>query len=382
MSEKFDVVIIGGGIIGCSIAYYLAKKKFGKIAVLEKDQYLGNGATAKCAGGIRAQFGTEINVRLSMLSEQKFEVFQEETGAEVQFDQVGYLFLMTTEEHVATFRKQFAMWQKVGHPVEWLSREQIKALVPPLFVDDVLGGTFSRKDGIGDPHQFTQGYVSAARKLGVKFLPEHEATGIRRSGDMITAVSTNKGEFETNCVVNAAGPHSRQVAGWLGIDLPVRAYKRQIVTTAPLDFITESFPMVVDMGSGLYTHKESGGLLLGWADKDTPEGFDESAHPDYTDAILEKGLNRIPQLETAEIKAQWGGLYDTTPDHHAVLGSSGTVPKFYHANGFSGHGFMHAPAVGIVMAEVICGEKPSIDISALSPHRFTAASLVEENTVI
>ncbi|MGB5137336.1 MAG: FAD-dependent oxidoreductase, partial [Candidatus Zixiibacteriota bacterium] len=220
MSEKYDVVIIGGGIIGCSIAYYLAKRKFGKIAVLEKDQYLGNGATAKCAGGIRAQFGTEINVRMSMLSEEKFEVFQEETGAEVQFDQVGYLFLMTTEEHVAAFRKQFAMWQRVGHPVEWLSRDQIKALAPPLFVDDVLGGTFSRRDGIGDPHQFTQGYVSAARKLGVKFMPEHEATAIRHSGDVITSVSTNKGEFETNCVVNAVGPHSRQVAGWLGIDLP------------------------------------------------------------------------------------------------------------------------------------------------------------------
>lgn len=382
MADRYDIVIIGGGIIGCSIAYYLAKKKFGKIAVVEKDQYLGNGATAKCAGGIRAQFGTEINVRMSMLSERKFEVFKEELDAEVQFDQVGYLFLMTTDEHVEAFRKQYAMWQKVGHPVEWLDAKQILELVPVLETSDVLAGTFSRKDGIGDPHQFTQGYVNAARRLGVKFLLESEAKNILHSGDVITGVVTSQGELSTDTVVNAAGPHSRIVSNWLGIDIPVRPYKRQIVTTAPLDFITDSFPMVVDIGSGLYTHKESGGLLLGWADKDTPEGFDESAHPDYTDAILEKGLNRIPQLETAEIKAAWGGLYDTTPDHHAILGSSGVVPRFYHANGFSGHGFMHAPAVGIVMSELIMGEPLSIDIAALSPHRFAKTSLVEENTVI
>lgn len=382
MADKFDIIIIGGGIIGCSIAYYLAKKKFGKIAVLEKDQYLGNGATAKCAGGIRAQFGTEINVRMSMLSEQRFESFKEETGADVQFDQVGYLFLMTTDAHVATFRQQYAMWQRVGHPVEWLSREQISELIPALYTDDVLGGTISRKDGIGDPHQFTQGYVSAARELGVKFFMESEAIDVLHSGDLLTGVKTTRAEFATDTVVNAAGPHSAIVSSWLGIELPVKPYKRQIVTTAPLEFITETFPMVVDMGSGLYTHKESGGLLLGWADKDTPEGFDESAHPDYTDAILMKGLHRIPQLETAEIKTAWGGLYDTTPDHHAILGSAGIFPRFYQANGFSGHGFMHAPAVGIVLSELICGEKTSIDISALSPQRFANRALIEENTVI
>lgn len=264
MSENFDVVIIGGGIVGVSIAYHLAREKYGKIAVVERDQYLGNGATAKCAGGIRAQFGSEINVRMSMLSERKFEVFTEEVGAEVQFDQVGYLFLMTTEEHVRAFKEQFAMWQRLGHPVEWLQPEQISDLVPALAVDDVLGGTFSRKDGIGDPHQFTMGYAQAARRLGVRFFLETEATGIAHSGEVITGVLTSRGQIATDTVVNVAGPHSAIVASWLGVDLPVKPYKRQIVTTAPLNFIDETFPMVVDMGSGLYTHKESGGLLLGW----------------------------------------------------------------------------------------------------------------------
>ncbi len=383
MSDSYDVVIIGGGIIGASVAYHLAKKKVGKIAVLEKDQYLGNGATAKCAGGIRAQFSSEINVRMSMLSEERFEVFTEETGAEVEFDQVGYLFLLSSEDQVANFKLQFEMWKRVGHPCEWLSKAQIAEMVPVLDVTNILGGTFSRKDGIGDPHQFTQGYVSAARNLGVKFILETEATGITHSGDIITGVKTSKGDFATECVVNAAGPHSPQVASWLNVELPIKPYKRQIVTTAPLDFIDETFPMVVDVASGLYTHKESGGLLLGWADPDQPEGFDESTHPDYTDAILMKGLEVIPQLETAEIKTAWGGLYDTTPDHLAVLGPSEEFQRFFQANGFSGHGFMHAPAVGIVTAELIAGEKPSVDISPLSIERFQKESLmVTEHTVI
>jgi sarcosine oxidase subunit beta len=382
MSESYDVVIIGGGIIGAAVAYHLAKKNYGKIAVVEKDQYLGNCSTAKCAGGIRAQFSSEVNVRMSLLSEDRFETFAQEMDAEVQFDQVGYLFVLTNDEQVKTFRTQFEMWKRLGVPAQWLSRDEIKSLVPVLNVDDILAGTFSKKDGIGDPHQFTQGYVSAARKLGVKFLLETEAVGIGVSGDKITTVKTNKGELLTNTVVNAAGAYAHQIAGFLGIDLPVVPIKRQIVTTAPLDFITESFPMVVDIGSGLYTHKESGGLLLGWADKNTPEGFDESVDPEYTDTILMKGLDRIPQLETAEIKTAWGGLYESTPDHHAVIGSSGVYPSFFHCTGFSGHGFMHAPAAGIVTAELICDEKTSFDISPLSPHRFVGAVLGEEGTVI
>lgn len=383
MSDTYDVVIIGGGIIGASIAYHLAKKKYGKIAVIERDQYLGNGATAKCAGGIRAQFSSEINVRMSMLSEDRFEVFTDETGEEVQFDQVGYLFLIRNEDQAENFKTQFDMWQRVGHPCEWLTKEQIAEIVPSVDLTDVVAGTFSRKDGIGDPHQFTQGYVKAARKLGVKFILETEATDITHSGDILTGVKTRKGEFATECVVNAAGPRAPQVASWLDIELPIKPYKRQIVTTAPLDFIDESFPMVVDVRSGLYTHKESGGLLLGWADPDQPEGFDESVHPDYTDAILMKGLELIPQLETAEVKTAWGGLYDTTPDHLAILGATDEFARFFQANGFSGHGFMHAPAVGIVISELIAGEEPSVDIAALSLGRFERESLaVTERTVI
>jgi sarcosine oxidase subunit beta len=357
-------------------------KKFGSIAVLERDQYLGNGATGKCAGGIRAQFSSEVNVRMSMLSEDKFESFTEEMGAEVQFDQVGYLFMLNSDEQVEFFKKQYEMWQSVGHPVQWLNPEEIKELAPAVDVNDLKAGTYSPRDGIGDPHQFTQGYVNASKRLGVKYILETEATGIHTEGDRIAGVKTSNGIFATDKVVNASGPHAAKIASWLGVELPVKPIKRQIVTTAPLDFIPDSFPMVVDVSAGLYAHKESGGLLMGWADKSTPEGFDESVDPEYTDAILMKGLERIPQLETAEIKTSWGGLYSVTQDHHAILDVSPDHPGFYHAVGFSGHGFMHAPAVGIVMAEMICGEKMTVDISRLSLSRFKAEVPAEESVVI
>lgn len=382
MADSYDIVIIGGGIIGAAIAYHLAEKKFGKIAVLERDQYLGNGATGKCAGGIRAQFSSEVNVRMSVLSEDKFETFAEEMNADVEFDQVGYLFMLNTEEQTESFKKQFDMWQRLGHPAEWLSPAQIKTLAPPVETGDLLAGTFSPRDGIGDPHQFTQGYVNASKRLGVKYLLETDAVGIEVDGQRITAVKTKNDLIPTAKIVNAAGPHAAMVAGWLGIELPVKPVKRQIVTSAPLDFVDDKFPMVVDVTSGLYAHKESGGLLMGWADKATPEGFDESVDPEYTDAILMKALERIPQMETAEIKTAWGGLYSVTPDHHAILGTGDQYPSLFHACGFSGHGFMHAPAVGIVVAEMICGEKTSVDVSRLSLSRFKADVPAEESVVI
>jgi sarcosine oxidase subunit beta len=382
MSDSYDIVIIGGGIIGSSIAYHLAKKEFGRIAVVERDQYLGNGATGKCAGGIRAQFSSEVNVRMSMLSEQMFETFTEDMGVEVQFEQVGYLFLLTRESEVEAFKKQFALWRELGHPVEWLSADQVKDLAPCVMTADVIGATFSPKDGIGDPHQFTQGFVSGARKLGVNFLLETNAVGIQTDGNKITGVKTSNEIIATERVVNATGPQAAKIAAWLGIELPVKPIRRQIVTTAPVDFIDERFPMVVDVTSGLYTHRESGGLLLGWADPSTPAGFDESVDPEYTDAILMKGLERIPQLEEAQIKTSWGGLYATTPDHHAILGASEEYPTFYQAVGFSGHGFMHAPAVGLVMAELINGESTSVDIGRLALERFAREQPIEEAVVI
>jgi sarcosine oxidase subunit beta len=378
-----ECVIIGGGIIGASIAFHLAQKGMKDIVLLEREIFLGVGSTGKCAGGIRAQFSSEINIRLSLLSEDLFERFSEDTGEEGIFDQVGYLFLVTRDDDVKTFQKLMELQQSVGAPVEWLTREDIPDLCPNVRIDDVIGGTFCKKDGIGDPHVFTQGYVSAARRLGVEIVEECNATGIQLNGGRIAAVETSKSKISTPLVINCAGPEAEKIGKMVGIDLPVLPYKRQISTTSPLGWLPGHFPMVVDIVSGLYFHKESGGLLLGWADKDTPPGYDQSLDPEYTDAILMKALDRIPILEEAGIATSWAGLYATTPDHHAILGKVPEVEGFLCANGFSGHGFMHAPGVGQLMAELIVDGKPSIDLTPLSIERFAEEHVTnEEQTVI
>jgi sarcosine oxidase subunit beta len=268
--------------------------------------------------------------------------------------------------------------------VEWLKPDEISDLAPNVRIDDVIGGTFCKKDGIGDPHVFTQGYVTAARRLGVEIYEETKATGIEKNGDKVTAVVSDKGNISTPLVINCAGPHAKEIGDMVGVDIPVLPYKRQISTTSPLAWIPEHFPMVVDIASGLYCHKESGGLLLGWADKNTAPGFDQSLDPEYTDEILMRALDRIPILEEAGIATSWAGLYETTPDHHAILGKVPEVEGFLCANGFSGHGFMHAPGVGQLMAELIVKGEPSIDISPLSITRFAEEKeeIREEQTVI
>ncbi len=384
MRNSAECVIIGGGIIGASIAFHLAKMDMKNIVILEKEMFMGAGATGKCAGGIRAQFSSEINVKISLLSEDLFERFSEDTGEEGIFDQVGYCFLVTNPDHEEIFRKHMQMQKDIGAPVEWLDKEAIGDLAPNVKMDDVIGGTFCKKDGIGDPHVFTQGYISAARKLGVEIYEETKATGIEKNGDKVSAVVTDKGAISTPLVINCAGPHAREIGEMVGVDIPVLPYKRQISTTSPLSWIPSHFPMVVDIESGLYFHKESGGLLLGWADKNMPSGFDESLDPEYTDEILMRALDRIPILEEAGIATSWAGLYETTPDHHAILGKVPQVEGFICANGFSGHGFMHAPGVGQLIAELVVKGEPSIDLSPLSITRFAEEKeeIKEEQTVI
>jgi len=382
MISKADAVIIGGGIIGLSVAYQLARRQFGEVVVLEKDMFLGSGATGKCAGGIRAQFSTAVNIQMSMISEEMLVRFESETGYPVVFDQVGYMFLLSSEEEIAEFTDAVELQRSLGLQVDWLDMSEIKKIASPVRTDDILKATFCRKDGIADPNDMVQGFASAARKSGAKIITEAEVTGFMITGDIVRGVVTNQGEIETPLVINAAGPWAKPVAKMAGLDLPVEPIRRQIATTGALDYIDSSFPMVVDVRSGLYCHRESPGLLLGWADKSIAPSFDESVDPDYTDAILMKALDRIPALETAEVAKGWAGLYETTPDHHSIIGFASGIKGFYLVNGFSGHGLMHAPAAGLVAAQEICGERIEIDISPLSLERFAKGKVIEETNVI
>ena len=382
MRSRADAVIVGGGILGMSVAYHLAKAKFGQIVLVEKEPLPGAGATSKAAGGIRAQFNSKVNVQMSMLSERMFERFKDDTGHEAFFDQVGYMFLLQDNKDIATFTKAYELQKSLGLKVEMLAPDEIGQYAPHVRVDDIQKATFCKDDGLGDPHEFLIGYEKAARALGVEMNYDAEVTGIDVEDDKITRVNTKAGEISTPLVINCAGPHAKLIAKFVDANLPVEPIRRQIVTTGELSFIQPFFPMVVDVKSGLYCHKESKGLLMGWADKNVKPDFDTSIDPDYTDAILEKALDRIPQLEEAEVGNQWAGLYETTPDHLAVIGWEPSVAGMFHVTGFSGHGFMHAPAAGLITAEILSGKEPSVDISPLLPTRFEAGVLKTETNVI
>lgn len=382
MQTKADAVIIGGGIIGMAVAFYLAREKYGRIVLLEREAIPGACSTAKAAGGIRAQFANKVNIEMSMLSEKLFSRFAEDTGAEALFDQVGYMFLLSRDEDIATFKKSVALQQSLGLNVQLLPPDDVARLAPHVRIDDIKLAAFCPDDGLGDPHEFLSGYASAARRLGVEINLETEVTGLTTNSGRVTEVVTNNGSISTGMVINAAGPFARQIGEMVGATVNVEPIRRQCVTTGELDFIKPDLPMVVDVASGLYCHKESKGLLLGWADKNVTPSLDVSIDPEYTDAILKRALDRMPQLETAEIANQWAGLYETTPDHRAIIGYEPSVDALFHVIGFSGHGFMHAPAVGQITAEILTGKKPSIDISELHPDRFAKGVLVEETNII
>jgi sarcosine oxidase subunit beta len=369
---RADIVIVGGGIVGCAAAFELARRKAGKIVLLEKEILLGTGATAKCAGGIRAQFSSEVNSRISQLSEQIFLNFESEIGVPAAYEKVGYLFCLTRDEDVASFKSQLAMWQKIGLPAEWQSKEEIIERIPMLEAADLLGGTFCSDDGLADSGEYMTAYEKQARAAGVEIRGGCEVTGIRRQGGRIDAVLTGDDVIETHDVVNCAGPYAQSIGAMVDLDIPIAPIKRQICKTAPLDWIPDDLPMIVDIASGLYMHRESAGMLMGWADPTVAPGFDISTDPNYTDEIIMRALARMPKLETAEITNAWGGLYEVTPDHHAIIGPVEAVEGFWICAGFSGHGFMHAPGAGRLLAEWIADGKPSIDLSRLAFERFAA----------
>jgi sarcosine oxidase subunit beta len=274
------------------------------------------------------------------------------------------------------------MQRSLGLKVDILKPDDISQYAPHARTDDVIFATFCKDDGLADPHEFLSGYEHAARRMGVEIKLETEVKSLTVSGGAVTEVVTNKGTIPCGVVINAAGPFGGLIGNMVGADVRIEPIRRQCVTTGQLDFVKPYFPMVVDVASGFYCHKESKGLLLGWADKTVKPSFDISIDPDYTDALLERALNRIPQLETAEVANQWAGLYETTPDHRAIIGWEPVVKGLFHATGFSGHGLMHAPAAGLVTAEILTGKVPSVDITDLRPTRFAEGKVAEETNVI
>ena len=380
--ESAPVVVIGAGCIGSAIAYHLGRLGVRGVRVIEREPFAGAGSTSKAAGGIRAQFSTPVNVQISMLAISHFQRFAEEMETDPVYFPVGYMFLLCTDAQWSMFRAQAEMQRGLGLPVQVLTPSEAQVLVPELEVGDVRGATFCPIDGLGNPHETTQAYVARARVLGATFDFDRPARGLDRDGERVTGVRTDAGVIETPWVVNAAGPYAAEVAAWAGLDLPVVPIRRHCFTTQPLPFVTERMPMIVDMASGVYMHRESGGMLLGLANKEEPRGFNTSVDWDFLERVVEPAVHRLPALEQAEVSNGWAGLYETTPDHNAVIGPPRGTTGFMLANGFSGHGFMHAPAIGQLVAEWIVEGRPSIDLSALRFERFADLPAAAEANVI
>jgi sarcosine oxidase subunit beta len=376
-----DVVIVGAGCIGASIAFHLARRGV-KPVVIEREKMPGIGSTGHCAGGVRQQFSTATNVLLSKRSVRALESFEEEVGADPGFDQCGYLFCLADPLLWQDFRRQLELWRAHDVPARALTPAEAQELVPELAIGDLQGCTFCPTDGIADPYLVTQGYVAAARRLGADFLLDLPLTGVRVEKAAVQAVITPAGEIATPALVNAAGPHAAEIGRMAGIDVPVVPVRRQIFTTQPMEWVKPGFPMVVDMKTGVYMHRESGGILVGLADKEEPPSFNTNIDFDFRDRVFLLAMERVPRLEEAEYRAGWAGLYEVSPDHMAILGPVPGLAGFYCANGFSGHGFMHSPAVGEILAGFVLDGRSPLDVSSLSIERFQGQRLEVESNVI
>lgn len=376
MEKTADIVIIGGGIIGTSIAYHLAKKKAGKVVLVEKGM-LGEGSTAKCAGGIRAQFSTEINIRFSLESFETWNHFEELFEMDLGFKKVGYLFLATTEDEWAVFQANAELQHKFGIPSELLTATAIQKRWPYLRIDDLQGGAFCSWEGYAGPYEALSGFAKGARRGGVKIYEGTEAIEIVRDHGKVLGVRTPQGDINSPIVVNAAGPYAEEVGKMAGAEVPVKPYRRQLFFTAPFPHIPDPIPLVIDFHRGWYFRREGQGLLIS-GPKDNFPSFNLNVDYDAMVEVAENSMYRVPILEKAEINRGWAGSYEISPDNHAILGEAPGLKGFFLANGFSGHGFQHSPAVGKVMAEVILGATPSIDISCLSVERFHTGMLIKE----
>jgi len=376
MEKTADIVIIGGGIIGVSIAYYLAQRRARGVVLLEKGM-LGEGSTAKCAGGIRAQFSTEINIRFSLESFKTWDRFEELTGMDLGFKEVGYLFLAMTEEEWAIFKANADLQHRFGIPVELLSPGEIHYRWPYLKVDDLQGGTFCSWAGYAGPYEALSGFAKGSRQGGVKIYEGTEAQAILKEGSKIVAVRTSRGDIFSPIVVNAAGPYAGEVGKMAGIEVPVQPYRRQLFFTAPFPWISDPIPLVIDFHRGWYFRREGPGLLLS-GPKDPFPSFNTNVDYEAMVEVAENSIYRVPLLEKAQINRGWAGSYEISPDNHAILGETPEVKGLFLANGFSGHGFQHSPAVGQVMADLILGESPFMDISCLSIERFRKGQLIRE----
>jgi sarcosine oxidase subunit beta len=376
-----DIAIIGGGIVGAATAYYLARRGPRDIVILEKD-LLAQASTGLSAGGIRQQFSHAANIRLSQEAVRVFERFEEEFGVDIEFRQVGYLFLAQSEAVWSEFLDNVEVQLKHAVPVEALEADEIQYRWPYLEVADVRGGTFCHEDGYADPYMVAMGFANAARRLGVQIEEQTRVTGIQTARGRVTGVETTRGPISAPTVVNAAGPWAGEVGRMIGLELPVKPYRRQVFVTKTCPRIPKPIPMILDIEPAFYFRGEGPGVLMGMSDPEEPSSFHTHTDYNFMERVIDAAVHRAPLLETAEILRGWGGLYAITPDDNAIIGPTPGIEGFYCAIGFSGHGFQQAPTVGRILGELIVDGATSFDLSPFAHDRFDKIAGKAESRVV
>jgi sarcosine oxidase subunit beta len=381
-----DVVIIGGGIVGSSIAYHLTAAGCKSVLVIERESSQGKGSTGKSMGGVRAQFSTPVNIQMSLYSIPFYARFDQELGYPCDYRAQGYLFCATTDRQMNYLRTNYEAQVRLGlKEVRLVTNDEIRQMFPQLRCDDIVGGAFCSTDGFVDPYSAMTGFTSWACDHGAELWKNIVVTGIQRDGNVVVGVSTSRGAVSTRAVVNCAGAWAASIAEMVELELPVEPLRRMLVPTEPFDRFPHSAPMIIDMSNGFHFRPEGRGFLLAWNDPEETSGFKTDFDPAFVERILTRAADRVPVFENLAVnpKRAWAGLYEMTPDHHPILGPAPGVSGFFLANGFSGHGVMHAPATGKILSDIILHEKTDlIDVSLLSLTRFAEGRLIEETAVL
>tara|TARA_B100000700_G_scaffold303733_1_gene375630 strand:- start:201 stop:1358 length:1158 start_codon:yes stop_codon:yes gene_type:complete len=382
IQKNADVVIIGGGVMGASTAYHLAIRGFKNILLLEKEPFFGTGATGRCAGGFRHQFNSDINIRLSQLSIEMIENFEQEIGDKVFVKKNGYLFVLTDEKDIEVFKKSLLIQQNLGVKTQWLSGDEVRRISFPCVFSDAIAGTYNLNDGIADPSSVVMGYIKSAISLGVVCITNCLAKNIILEKNKVQKLETNLGTVETEMIVNACGPWSATLGNGIGLKIPIFPKRRQWFLTEKIPEIPNEFPFVIDFSKSLYFHKEGEGILTGMSNHNQEIGEDQSIDYLWEENHIEAAVERMPVLSKIGIKARQAGLYELTPDAHPIIGNT-PIKGFFILSGFSGHGFMHGPICGKLMSEIIIdGKATSLDISMLDYNRFIENRLILEYNVI
>jgi len=375
------VVVIGAGVMGCSIAWHLASRGCNDVIVIDRGSELGSGSTPRATGGFRCQFNTAVNIRLSLLSREKLRRFRDEVGSDSGYAPHGYLFLARTDEAMGQLREANALQVRNGvTEARLISADEARDISPAFEDPSVIGGAFCPTDGFIVATKIMRGYADDAKRRGVEFRFDTTATAFRVAGDRITDVETTGGEIACDVVVNAAGAWASLLS-----NVPITPLRRNVGITVETDVLPASTPMTIWLDDGYHYRVRDKRVLLVWPDKpETSDPYDITFDEQWLRRVVNATHERVPCLRSVPIDRErcWSGLYEMSPDHHAILGPATDYENLFLANGSSGHGVMHSPAIGHVLAEMILDGKTSIDVSDLRPSRFAEGKAIVSSSLL